>query len=71
MKIYYDKDADIQQIRNKKVAVIHGSQGHACPQHEERRQCGDRCARRGVVEKRGARADSGRRSPMRLRRPMW
>ena len=30
MKIYYDKDADIQQIRNKKVAVIgYGSQGHA------------------------------------------
>ena len=22
MNIYYDKDADIQQIRNKKVAVI-------------------------------------------------
>ena len=30
MKIYYDKDADIQQIRNKNVAVIgYGSQGHA------------------------------------------
>ena len=30
MKIYYDKDADIQQIKNKKVAVIgFGSQGHA------------------------------------------
>src|SRR6188508_2748506 len=30
MKIYYDKDADIQQIRSKKVAVIgYGSQGHA------------------------------------------
>ena len=30
MKIYYDKDADLQQIRNKKVAVIgYGSQGHA------------------------------------------
>src|SRR3990167_3554875 len=30
MKIYYDKDADIQQIKNKKVAVIgYGSQGHA------------------------------------------
>ena len=30
MKIYYDKDADIQQITNKKVAVIgYGSQGHA------------------------------------------
>ena len=30
MKIYYDKDADIQEIRNKKVAVIgYGSQGHA------------------------------------------
>jgi ketol-acid reductoisomerase len=30
MKIYYDKDADIQQIRNKTVAVIgYGSQGHA------------------------------------------
>ena len=30
MKIYYDKDADIQLIRNKRVAVIgYGSQGHA------------------------------------------
>src|SRR5256885_7993053 len=30
MKIYFDKYADIQQIRNKKVAVIgYGSQGHA------------------------------------------
>src|SRR6476660_445135 len=30
MKSYYDKDADIQQIRNKTVAVIgYGSQGHA------------------------------------------
>ena len=30
MKIYYDKDADLQQIKNKKVAVIgYGSQGHA------------------------------------------
>jgi ketol-acid reductoisomerase len=30
MKIYYDQDADLQQIRRKKVAVIgYGSQGHA------------------------------------------
>ena len=30
MKIYYDKDAELQQITNKKVAVIgYGSQGHA------------------------------------------
>ncbi len=30
MKIYYDKDADLQQIRSKRVAVIgYGSQGHA------------------------------------------
>ena len=30
MKIYYDKDAELQQIKNKKVAVIgYGSQGHA------------------------------------------
>ena len=30
MKVYYDKDADIQQIRNKRVAVVgYGSQGHA------------------------------------------
>lgn len=30
MKIYYDKDADLQHIRSKKVAVIgYGSQGHA------------------------------------------
>src|ERR1043166_1323265 len=30
MKMYYDQDADLQQIRSKKVAVIgYGSQGHA------------------------------------------
>lgn len=30
MKIYYDQDADLQQIRSRKVAVIgYGSQGHA------------------------------------------
>jgi ketol-acid reductoisomerase len=30
MKIYYDTDADLQQVRNKTVAVIgYGSQGHA------------------------------------------
>ncbi len=30
MKIYYDKDADLQQIRDKRVAVVgYGSQGHA------------------------------------------
>ena len=30
MKIYYDKDADLQQITSRKVAVIgYGSQGHA------------------------------------------
>src|SRR5207249_7329136 len=30
MKIYYDQDADLGQIRNKKVAIIgYGSQGHA------------------------------------------
>ncbi len=30
MKIYYDKDADLQQLRGKKVAIIgYGSQGHA------------------------------------------
>src|ERR687897_1176269 len=34
MKIYYDKDADVQLIRNKKVAVIgYGSQGHAHALH--------------------------------------
>src|SRR5437867_4063423 len=30
MKIYYDRDADLQHIRSKKVAIIgYGSQGHA------------------------------------------
>ncbi|MDH3671243.1 MAG: ketol-acid reductoisomerase [Gammaproteobacteria bacterium] len=30
MKIYYDKDADLSNIQNKKVAIIgYGSQGHA------------------------------------------
>ena len=30
MKVYYDKDADAQIIKNKRVAVIgYGSQGHA------------------------------------------
>ncbi len=30
MKVYYDKDADLNYIKNKKIAVIgFGSQGHA------------------------------------------
>ena len=30
MKVFYDKDADTQLIKNKRVAVIgYGSQGHA------------------------------------------
>ena len=30
MKVYYDKDADLNLIRSKKVAIIgYGSQGHA------------------------------------------
>ena len=30
MNIYYDKDADLSLIKNKKVAIIgYGSQGHA------------------------------------------
>jgi ketol-acid reductoisomerase len=34
MQIYYDKDADLSMIRNKKVAIIgYGSQGHAHAQN--------------------------------------
>ncbi|HFE37840.1 MAG TPA: ketol-acid reductoisomerase, partial [Gammaproteobacteria bacterium] len=30
MQVYYDKDADLSIIKNKKVAIIgYGSQGHA------------------------------------------
>ena len=30
MKVYYDKDADLEQLRGKKIAIIgYGSQGHA------------------------------------------
>ena len=30
MKVYYDSDADLNLIKNKKVAIIgYGSQGHA------------------------------------------
>jgi ketol-acid reductoisomerase len=30
MKVYYEQDADLALIKNKKVAVIgYGSQGHA------------------------------------------
>ena len=30
MRVYYDRDADINLIKNKKVAIIgYGSQGHA------------------------------------------
>ena len=57
MKIYYDKDADIQQIRNKKVAVIgYGRSGpRPCAQHEGERR--ERChwvARRRLMEEGGA-----------------
>ena len=32
MRVYYDRDADLNLIKNKKVAVIgFGSQGHAMP----------------------------------------
>ncbi len=32
MRVYYDRDADINLIKGKKVAVIgYGSQGHAMP----------------------------------------
>ena len=34
MKIYYDQDANLQEIRNKKIAIIgYGSQGHAHAQN--------------------------------------
>ena len=30
MKVYYDKDADLSLIKDKKVAIVgYGSQGHA------------------------------------------
>ena len=30
MKVYYDKDADLSLIKNKKVTIVdYGSQGHA------------------------------------------
>ena len=30
MRVYYDRDADVNLIKNKKVAVLgYGSQGHA------------------------------------------
>ncbi len=34
MKIYYDKDADLKKLKNKKIAIIgYGSQGHAQAQN--------------------------------------
>ncbi|MBM2838227.1 MAG: ilvC, partial [Deltaproteobacteria bacterium] len=34
MQVYYDKDANLELIRSKKVAVIgYGSQGHAHAQN--------------------------------------
>lgn len=34
MKVYYDKDADLSIIKDKKVAIIgYGSQGHAHAQN--------------------------------------
>ena len=53
MNIYYDKDADIQQIRNKNVAVIgYGSQGHAHALNlkESGVTCRDRPAGRRLME---------------------
>ncbi len=30
MRVYYDRDADVNLIKNKKIAVVgYGSQGHA------------------------------------------
>ncbi|MBF0214059.1 MAG: NAD(P)-binding domain-containing protein, partial [Magnetococcales bacterium] len=34
MKVYYDSDADLNEIRSRKVAIIgYGSQGHAHAQN--------------------------------------
>ena len=34
MKIYYDKDADLKDLKGKKIAIIgYGSQGHAQAQN--------------------------------------
>jgi ketol-acid reductoisomerase len=55
MRVYYDRDADLNLIKNKKVAVIgFGSQGHAhCPEHARQRRegCGDRGAVPGASAK--------------------
>ena len=65
MKVYYDKDADIQQIRNKKVAVIgYGSQGTTRPVIEHRA-----AGRQQLVAKQaGAGADSAAAEQLRRRR---
>ena len=34
MRVYYDRDADIGLIKNKKIAIVgYGSQGHAHAQN--------------------------------------
>ena len=44
MRVYYDRDADLNLIKGKKVAVVgYGSQGHAHrPQHARQRREGHR-----------------------------
>ena len=38
MRVYYDRDADVGLIKNKKVVIVgYGSQGHAHARSEERR----------------------------------
>ena len=40
MKVYYDKDSDLNIIKNMKVAIIgYGSQGHAHANNLERLWC--------------------------------
>jgi ketol-acid reductoisomerase len=70
MKIYYDKDADIQQIRNKKVAVIgYGSQGHA---HALNMKSGVNVIRvREGVRKKAEQSGLGYACRVPSRRPMW
>ena len=49
MRVYYDRDADVNLIKSKKIVIVgYGSQGHAHALNL--RDSGSRCAARRIRE---------------------
>ena len=58
MRVYYDRDADVNLIKGKKIAVVgYGSQGHAHALNLKRQRRQGRA--RGVARRLGHREEEG------------